>query len=147
MSYLCDVCSTQITSKANGKKYRDEDVCTCPSYWELVATNIKQGEDAYALTLKMRLEDQSGFTVCQQCATMLAEKDTQLKHLGLERLKESDITTRDQIVLIAGVVWERGMGNWPSFLDDNYKAIRDWVMELPVQQQEEKTEALIKEPW
>ncbi len=130
-SYTCDVCSIEMASKSSGNTYRDEYVCTCPGYWKIVADKIEGGEDAYGHCLQMRLQDKTGFTVCKQCAEMITERDQQLKELGLEKLKSSGATTRDQIALISGVVWEQKMGTWPSFLDGSYKQIRDKLTTNP----------------
>jgi hypothetical protein len=137
MSYKCDVCSQEMASKASGKTYRDEDVNTCPGYWEVAAIKQKafsdllgggSPENAYGMFIQQRLQDQSGFTVCPVCAAMLDERSTQLKEIGLERLVAGGVTPREQVLVVAGVVWQRTIGNWPSCLDGSVRAVRDKVI-------------------
>ena len=140
MSYACDVCSIDIGSKSSGRTFGDAEVCTSPGYWEVAAKKQKRfadllgggaAENAYGMFIQQRLHDQNGFTVCPQCAAMIDRRNTQLKEIGLERLVTGGVTPREQVLVVAGVVWQRTMGNWPSCLDSTVRAVREMVMATP----------------
>lgn len=137
VGYKCDVCGVDIASKANGKKYQNQEVCTCPGYWEVVTAKQKAladmlgsgaAENAYGVLIQHCLQDQSGFTVCEQCSAMISTCDRQLMELGLGRLKSVGVRPRDQILVVAGVVWQRTMGDWPTCLDESVRRIRDGLI-------------------
>ena len=128
MSYSCDICSASLLSKDHGKFIDQQRVLTSPNYWEkLIGISSSSFNDAaFGLTLQSFCNDSSGFTICQNCESML-EKDIEKSiEYGIERFISSDPTgavDKTSVVVVASTVWEKIRGHWPTSVDKGFKKL------------------------
>ncbi len=130
MQRPCDICNKAIYNKSESRFYDQNRVITSPFYWEHVINNVlekefrndtmQQKEQLLAMLLDKFSKDRSGFTVCSKCQDML-EKDLQrAQEFHLPNLEKYVVSNRSGRVdlatagVIAGAVWTKIHGSWPS---------------------------------
>jgi len=122
MSYQCDICSKTMENKSVGSFFDQNRVLTSPSYWTHLYTKakIRITEDRLGSFLAMFSQDSSGYTVCDQCDEML-EKDYDLGNKYDIRKSISSIPSGEVDTYaagtVAGTVWQKLNGSWPSTLE------------------------------
>ena len=155
MAYRCDVCSTDIGTKANGRFFSQQDVLLNPAYWEVVMRNPmlagaggEVAENAYGLFIQNFLNDTSGFTACEKCAATLNAAPVKLKDYGLDSyFAQATRTGQDPVLIVAGTTWERKHGRWPSCIHNDIKRKRDCARERAIRQPTVISPALSQKKW
>lgn len=127
MSYQCDLCSNQMSSRSDGQILSDLEMGTYPHYWEVITEAASGNANMLGMQIQLRMNDTSGFSVCPKCAATLSQRATQLSDIGLRSLDSSGLDKYDKVMVVAGVVWQKKTGTWPSCLDASVVALRDRV--------------------
>lgn len=131
IAYNCDICSTTMSSKASGNFLDQNRVLTSPGYWEYICTRTLSGlnENTLGQFLSGISKDTTGFIVCDVCRNMLRQDGQKATEYGLRgyvsSLPSGQIDTRS-ICMVAGTVWKRIRGEWPSTIpieEEGYRAL------------------------
>tara|TARA_R110002072_G_scaffold42064_22_gene119160 strand:+ start:55423 stop:56073 length:651 start_codon:yes stop_codon:yes gene_type:complete len=122
MTYRCDICSRDIEEKLDGHFYDQNRVLTSPGYWLHLYTksNTKLEEAGIGGYLAMFCRDNSGFTVCDHCYTMLNSDTALSEDYGISTYVTSQPSGQvDSYAAgkVAGTVWQQLHGDWPKTVE------------------------------
>lgn len=129
MTYQCDTCSNIFLDKSHGSFFDQNRILTSPSYWEhliIGGTVIGKLQDEGQLEMWITMyckNDPNGYTVCNACRDKFLNDDSKAKLYGLEsyvRSIPSGQVNKQSILIVAGTIWQKYNGSWPSFIKQHY---------------------------
>ena len=119
MSIQCDICPNIIFVEEQETFYEQNRVVTSPGYWEYQFTTKSSSfeENMLHQYLEMLSKDSSGFTVCNNCKTMLENDTNFAQELGVQnhvRSLPDGKVDLNSAGIVLGSVWKKMKGSWPS---------------------------------